>query len=207
MYFLSTYRKHIYSVRDIRRLFTLSSAQDANSEVLPMFSARSLSSNATISDKTSIQTLPASIIFESFLNSSNHELDERISQTSSPLSTFASPQTMFDNHISLVEMIKRIPEKVNKMHSKVVFDEETMSAANNQGGLFVNQVVLEEKQLSEAMKSYEQMTGSLIKMGRGTGMKRIQKTMLQWFETFRDEIAAEAQLVETHAPGTDRAVS
>ena len=207
MYFLSKYRKKIYSVRDTRRLFATSSNHDTKSGILPTINARSLSSNVAISDKTALSSMPASAIFESFLNKPKQEFYGPISHSQSSPVTLASPQPSLNYHINLVEMMKLIPAKVNNMHSKVNFDEETISAANTQGGLFVNQLVLEEKQLTDAMKSYEQMTNNLIKMGRGTGMKRIQKTMLQWFENFRDEIAKESRLVETQTPGTDRSVS
>ena len=204
MHFLSKQRKKLYSIGkkiSVGKIFSTVSRHESNLMVTE-------SNQSTTSALLTSLLNQRNEITTKAQPSQSTETQERIVTPMSAIPSMNNNVNVFDiKRINLVDVIKHIPQKVNNMNSKVAFDEETLSAAHNLGGLFVNQITIEENQLSEARKSYEEMTKGLIRMGRGTGMKKIQNTMLHWFEDFRDEIVKEVKLVKTQVPGKDRMVS
>ena len=203
MHFLSKQRKKIYSIGKnivVGRIFSTVSRHESSVMVTE-------SNPATTSALLTSLLNQRNEISTQLQSSQSAENQEKLVTPIPTIPPMSNNINVFDiKRINLVDVIKHIPQKVSNMNSKVVFDEETLSAAHNLGGLFVNQIAIEENQLSEARKSYEEMTKGLIRMGRGTGMKKIQNTMLHWFEDFRDEIAKEIKLVKSQVPGKDRMV-
>lgn len=112
------------------------------------------------------------------------------------------------SHRKLLETIRQIPAKIEQLNetSKIgdeiyTVDSMTSSTPN---GLYLCQINMEEEQYSEASQEYIQSTTDLIKMGKGTGLKYIQRVMLNWYGPLTQEIIQEIRMIEEKSPGKDR---
>jgi hypothetical protein len=114
-------------------------------------------------------------------------------------------------HRKLVKAIQHIPKKVEELQAKAVIDSETYKGdaltAAAKGGLFLRQLRMEEEQQTEAVDTYTEALKQLISIGKGAGLKYVQRILLRWYEPLTQEIAAEMKLIERKVPGDFRAVS
>jgi len=69
------------------------------------------------------------------------------------------------------------------------------------------QLYIEGQQLSDAVNGYANIVQNLIKMGKGTGLKSIQRTLLSMYEPLSKAIANEITAIETGVTSVDRSVS
>ena len=135
-------------------------------------------------------------------------LSNQTLNSNSELFTISTPSHI-ENHKKLLETIGHIPQKVNEIKKLAKYDHETYkddleAAVHKHSGLFVRQLKIEEEQQTEALHNYEASIHGLLRMGRGTGLKRIQKTLLQWYEPLCEAISAEILLVQQNIPGKNR---
>lgn len=68
------------------------------------------------------------------------------------------------------------------------------------------QLFIEGEQLSEAVNGYANIVNNLLKMGRGTGLKTVQRTLLNMYEPLSKAIAQEITAIETGVMSKDRLV-
>lgn len=96
---------------------------------------------------------------------------------------------------------------------KRIITEKTIERVQNPGlvgrsmnypELLQRQLFVEEERLSEAVSSYQETFRNLINMGRGTSMKSIQRTLLQWYEPLLNLITNEIADIEKCVSGEDR---
>ena len=109
-------------------------------------------------------------------------------------------------HVQLLGVLKKIPRKVQDATRELPRDRETEWIANKHGGLFINQLENEKTQLFEARNSLQELTSSLIRFGSATGLAKIQKLMLQWFEKLIKESTREVENIRKSETGKDRQV-
>jgi DNA-directed RNA polymerase, mitochondrial len=110
-------------------------------------------------------------------------------------------------HINLVNTIKHIPNRVKEILDKAKDDESLdgdIKAVNEHSGLFIRQLKIEEEQQDEAVKSYQQAVEKLLQIGKGTGIKHIQRIVLKWYEPLCESIAGELKLVVDKVHGNNR---
>ena len=72
--------------------------------------------------------------------------------------------------------------------------------------LFARQLHMEQEQQSDAVEEYNESLKQLIVMGRGTGLKYVQRVLLRWYEPLTRVIDAEMSLIEARTSGQDRLV-
>jgi hypothetical protein len=101
-------------------------------------------------------------------------------------------------HNELIRAIQHIPRVALDLKKKALVDVDTYGydalVAAEKGGLFVRQLLMEEEQQSDAVTAYTESLKELINMGRGTGLKYVQRILLKWYEPFTQEIADEIRL-------------
>lgn len=119
-----------------------------------------------------------------------------------------STSAVDQSHRKLVEALQQIPLKIEEINAKArrdmdMYADDARSAAS-QGGMFICQIKMEEEQHSDAVLTFDKYTKQLMNMGKGTGLKFIQKIMLSWYEPLTQEIEKEIQLIQNKAPGKDR---
>lgn len=87
-------------------------------------------------------------------------------------------------------------------------DPELYSHLNNahQSSLLTRQIDIEEQQQSAAVTHYNESLKELISMGRGTGLKYVQRVLLKWYEPLTRVLDAEISLIEKRVTGPDRTV-
>lgn len=90
-------------------------------------------------------------------------------------------------------------------------DDYALSSSVDHCGEFVKENELrnrqyrsEENQDRETLERYRESIAHLLKMGRGTGFKFIQKYALQWYEPLCSEITAEIALIREGVPSVNR---
>lgn len=69
------------------------------------------------------------------------------------------------------------------------------------------QIEIEEKQHSAAVNEQAEMISSLRQLGKGTSIKRVQRSLVKWYEPLTAALTEEIELVENSVPGGDRTVS
>jgi hypothetical protein len=77
----------------------------------------------------------------------------------------------------------------------------------HKSALFLRQLYAEEEQQSDAVSDYNESLKNLITVGRGTGLKYIQRVLLKWYEPLTRVLDAEVSLIEQRVVGQDRTVS
>lgn len=77
----------------------------------------------------------------------------------------------------------------------------------HKSALFLRQLYAEEEQQSDAVSDYNEALKNLITVGRGTGLKYIQRVLLKWYEPLTRVLDAEVSLIEQRVVGQDRTVS
>ena len=82
---------------------------------------------------------------------------------------------------------------------------EALVAAHHTS-LFARQLHMEQEQQSDAVEEYNESLKQLIVMGRGTGLKYVQRVLLRWYEPLTRVIDAEMSLIEARTSGQDRLV-
>lgn len=73
--------------------------------------------------------------------------------------------------------------------------------------IYDRQIEIEEKQHSAAVNGQAEMITSLRQLGKGTSVKRVQRSLVKWYEPLTAALAEEIELVENSVPGGDRTVS
>lgn len=64
--------------------------------------------------------------------------------------------------------------------------------------LVERQLKLEEEVRMQALQDHSKVLEDLMGMGRGTGLKIVQRMFLEWYEPFVDEIKEEIKLIKAH---------
>jgi len=104
-------------------------------------------------------------------------------------------------------------EKLHQFNILTPFPESLESSLscnfeqNMESELRNRQYRSEEAQNRESLERYRNSISHLLKMGRGTGFKFIQKYALQWYEPLCAEISAEVALIRGGVPSKNRNVS
>jgi DNA-directed RNA polymerase N-terminal len=93
------------------------------------------------------------------------------------------------------ELIEEDPESYDRLESA------------HQSALVLRQYHMEEEQQTDAVNQYNESLKQLITMGRGTGMKYVQRVLLKWYEPLTRVLDAEIGLIEQRVTGHDRSVS
>jgi hypothetical protein len=160
-------------------------------------------SEATVPSSSIVNPIPE-------IAESNLPVESRILTVNEKLKLKGAPDSEPAHH-RLVRAIQHIPKKVQELEEKAAIDGETYRSdavtAAARGGLFLRQLRIEEEQQEEAVNTYTDSLKELISIGRGTGLKHVQRILLRWYEPLTQEIAAEMKLIARKVPGNYRAVS
>ena len=117
----------------------------------------------------------------------------------------------FALHHKLAEEVALVSSQVvNKRKLDLLYaDPELHTVLNNahQTSLLTRQIQIEEEQQNAAVVHYNESLKQLITMGRGTGLKYIQRVLLKWYEPLTRVLDAEISLIESRVVGPDRTVS
>ena len=70
--------------------------------------------------------------------------------------------------------------------------------------LYHKQVQTEDQQHQKAVNDYIEGLQTLLKLGKGTGVKHFRKVLLSWYEPLVLEIVREVELIRNRIPGVDR---
>ena len=117
-----------------------------------------------------------------------------------------------------ITLHQRLSDAVSSVSSLVVEERkkelfytypELHSHLNNahQSSLLTRQIDIEEQQQNAAVIHYNESLKELISMGRGTGLKYVQRVLLKWYEPLTRVLDAEISLIEQRVTGPDRTVS
>lgn len=111
----------------------------------------------------------------------------------------------------LVDALKQVASRTldeRKRQLKAV-DIDTFNKLEeaHKSALFLRQLYAEEEQQSDAVSDYNEALKNLITVGRGTGLKYIQRILLKWYEPLTRVLDAEVSLIEQRVVGQDRTVS
>ena len=109
----------------------------------------------------------------------------------------------------LVAALREIPKKVAELEVKAneeegIYREDATIAASSRSGLFYRQLKIEEEALDEAAHNYMSQLKNIMELGRGTGMKHVQKRVLKWYEPLHSAIEREKQCVLNSVAAKDR---
>jgi DNA-directed RNA polymerase N-terminal len=117
----------------------------------------------------------------------------------------------FALHHKLADEVALVSSQVvNKRKLDLLYAEpELHTALSNahQTSLLTRQIKIEEEQQNAAVVHYNEALKQLITMGRGTGLKYIQRVLLKWYEPLTRVLDAEISLIESRVLGPDRTVS
>ena len=117
----------------------------------------------------------------------------------------------FALHHKLAEEVALVSSQViNKRKLDLLYAEpELHNVLSNahQTSLLTRQIKIEEEQQTAAVVHYNESLKQLITMGRGTGLKYIQRVLLKWYEPLTRVLDAEISLIESRVVGPDRTVS
>lgn len=149
----------------------------------------------SLSNDFPIATSPSASI-QSAIMSSKSEL-----YIPAPISSATTGDS--NEHIrKLLKAIEHIPKSVADLNN--FFDD---CDGRKYGGLYIRQINIEKEQHSKALEDFKRIQIELRKMGKATGLKNIQKVMLQSYEPLCNEIANEIKLISEKVPGKDRSVT
>ena len=134
-----------------------------------------------------------------------------ISETPQNWSTASAPSAAGDEysqHRRLVATLSQIPNKVAELESMAnveegIYREDATIAASARSGLFYRQLKIEEEQLQDAAHNYISSLKNIMELGRGTGMKHVQKIVLKWYEPLHSAIEREKKLVLSSVSAKD----
>jgi len=110
---------------------------------------------------------------------------------------------------NLLQTLNCIPERVQETQNKALEDEtfeEEAAAAAARSGLYVRQIRIEEEQMQEAVQSYTKTLNQMLEMGRGTGLKYIQRILLKWYEPFTQVLVKEIGMIKSKTHAQDRQI-
>eukprot|EP01041_Mallomonas_annulata_P008967 gene8967-18555_t len=112
------------------------------------------------------------------------------------------------HHKQLVNLLSYIPVQLNEIQNRAVenvekYREDGLTAAKY-GGLYLRQITIEDQQHQQAVNEYTEGLQSLLKLGRGTGLKHFKGLLLSWFEPLTKEILREFDLIRNNVTGLDR---
>eukprot|EP00606_Chrysophyceae_sp_TOSAG23-5_P000748 GSChrysophyteH2.ASY1.ANO1.1674.1 assembled CDS len=120
----------------------------------------------------------------------------------------ASSSVMNHSHSRLLDTLAFIPEQVNSVQ-KLALEEDTYQVeadiAQRRSGMYYRQIKIEEEQMTDAVNSYTESLNALLKMGKGTNMKFIQKILLEWYEPLSVALTQEIKAVKQREVAADRA--
>jgi DNA-directed RNA polymerase len=111
----------------------------------------------------------------------------------------------------LVDTLRHIPKQVQLLdnveptNSSDLYNiNEEISAANSKSGLYLRQIRMEEEQFNEAADLYSKQVQQLMKIGKGTGFKFVQRVLIDWFEPMVEVIENEVARILNKEYGVDR---
>jgi hypothetical protein len=111
----------------------------------------------------------------------------------------------------LVDALKQVASRTldERKRQLKAEDIETFNKLEeaHKSALFLRQLYAEEEQQSDAVSDYNESLKNLITVGRGTGLKYIQRVLLKWYEPLTRVLDAEVSLIEQRVVGQDRTVS
>ena len=120
----------------------------------------------------------------------------------------ASSSVMNNSHSRLLDTLAFIPKQVNSVQ-KLALEEDTYQVeadiAQRRSGMYYRQIKIEEEQMTDAVNSYTESLNALLKMGKGTNMKFIQKILLEWYEPLSVALTQEIKAVKQREVAADRA--
>jgi len=114
-------------------------------------------------------------------------------------------------HRKLVETLSHIPRKVAELEVKAkeneneigTYEQDAIMAASR-SGLFYRQLKVEEEQMADAAHNYNETLKNIMELGRGTGLKHVQRIILRWYEPLNAAIEREKKLILNKVTGKDR---
>lgn len=77
---------------------------------------------------------------------------------------------------------------------------------NHPQTLIERQIEIEEQQHSAAVNEQAEMISSLRQLGKGTSVKRVQRSLVKWYEPLTAALTEEIEMIEKSVPGGDRTV-
>ena len=102
-------------------------------------------------------------------------------------------------------------DSIVSVKKKWMSEEDTgpydMLVSSDYNARYARQLIMEEEQQSDAVKEYNESLRQLITMGRGTGLKYVQRVLLRWYEPLTRLIDSEMALIEAKKAGHDRMVN
>jgi len=114
-------------------------------------------------------------------------------------------------HRKLVETLSHIPRKVAELEVKARENENEVGSyeqdaimAASRSGLFYRQLKVEEEQMADAAHNYNETLKNIMELGRGTGLKHVQRIILRWYEPLNAAIEREKKLILNKVSGKDR---
>lgn len=149
---------------------------------------------------TQADTSPESLVLQ--ITNDGSEID-------SILEKMRTSNTYTSTHRDLIRVIAQKPkEEVMDLKKKAMMDEDTYGfdaiIAAEKDGLHLRQLEMEEVQYSDAVIEYLDSLNQLIKLGKGTSLKYIQRILLRWYTPLTQEIEDEVRLIEQRVSGHDR---
>lgn len=131
------------------------------------------------------------------------DLDRRLIEKSDCQATAAG--------IRLIDTLRHIPAKAAELetHARENVDDETVqhaarAAAQEGGGLFYRQLKIEEEQVKDAALNYAETLKNIMELGKGSGLKYVQRIALKWYEPLNAAIEKEKRAVLKKTPAPDR---
>ena len=113
-------------------------------------------------------------------------------------------------HQKLAEAVAVVSSLLIEERKKELFHVDPEShnhlANAHQLSLLTRQIDIEEQQQNAAVIHYNESLKQLINMGKGTGLKYVQRVLLKWYEPLTRVLDAEISLIETRVVGPDRTV-
>jgi len=122
------------------------------------------------------------------------------------LSTIATKNVdpLTAERLQLLQALDFIPKKVEAIQSSTSMHQELFGPPHevpDNTALYLRQIHLERMQEQAAKITYANSFKNLIQLGKGTGLKFIQKSLVSWYGPLCAEIAAEIELFKDCVPG------
>ena len=120
------------------------------------------------------------------------------------------PSFLSKQHAELIKNLRTIPEKVNEVQRKAEAEPEIYGReawlAENESGLYLRQLKIEEEQIEDAVQSYAENMKQLLELGKATNMKFVQRMLLEWYEPMALSLQDELSDIRNKVPAQDRTV-
>lgn len=122
----------------------------------------------------------------------------------------ANAERFADSHRKLVETLSHIPKKALEFQTRARDDLDDESsqrdamAAASRSGLFYRQLKIEEEQMADAAQNYAEALKNIMELGKGSGLKFVQRIALKWYEPLNAAIEHEKKQILKKQPAADR---